>query len=499
MNLDNFLKSGFNFSHEEYELKLEYLLHNIILSIVIIMLIILSFIRFMQENYLQSFMDFVVILISLYTIYYIRKSKSHAKKIVHTILFIFFILISFSFFKTNMYITGTSWFIVLLMPAFYLGGLKTGVGVTFISTLSIILLGNIVENPYNILECIYALIPMLMASVFIYVYEKRVIIAKKLLIQKNIQLTKEVEVKTAEELILIQNNKELGDVISNSNIELYIVDYERNRYLYVNQGGLNALGYTLEEMLTMSVFDINPSLSMELVDKLKEIGKKTSNTMNITTHQKKDGSTYGVQSLIHRIIFQGKEAYAIYDINLNDQQQAQKQLLAQKDKLLQQAYYDQLTKLPNRTLFNDRLQQAIAKAKRSKKEFAIVFIDLDRFKEINDTHGHKIGDSVLCEIASRFKQILRQEDTISRFGGDEFVCIIEQLSSTVSISNLVSKLITKIKEPIIVGEHQLYLTCSIGISIYPRDTQDETMLLHMADTAMYKAKDAGKDNYKYYA
>ncbi|MCD6173203.1 MAG: diguanylate cyclase, partial [Sulfurimonas sp.] len=334
---------------------------------------------------------------------------------------------------------------------------------------------------------------------FIYIYEKRTNFIKKLLVLKNISLTKEIQDKTFEEKLLIQYNKELANVVSKSNIELYIVDYDTNKYIYVNKGGLNALGYTLEEMKKMSIFDINPSLTLEIVDGLKKHTKTKSNIMNITQHQRKDGSKYGVQSLIHTITYNGKFAYVIYDINLSDQQKAQKELLKQKDELLQQAHYDQLTKLPNRVLFDDRLKQAIAKSNRSKKEFAVMFIDLDKFKEINDNYGHKMGDIVLCEMASRFKHTLREEDTVSRFGGDEFVCIIEQLNSCKKASVLAKKLIHKIKEPFAIQGNDFILTCSIGISIYPKDTTDETRLIHHADEAMYKAKDMGKDNYQFYS
>ncbi|MFT5659445.1 MAG: diguanylate cyclase (GGDEF)-like protein [Sulfurimonas sp.] len=177
---------------------------------------------------------------------------------------------------------------------------------------------------------------------------------------------------------------------------------------------------------------------------------------------------------------------------------AQKQLLEEKEDLLQQAHYDNLTKLPNRVLFQDRLNQAIIKTNRSNKDFAVLFIDLDRFKEINDSLGHSIGDTVLCEIASRLKNTLRQEDTVSRFGGDEFLCLVQQLESCESLANLAKKLVEATKAPLKVSNVTLKLTCSIGISIYKKDAKNEQDLLRHADTAMYLAKDLGKDNYQFY-
>ena len=177
---------------------------------------------------------------------------------------------------------------------------------------------------------------------------------------------------------------------------------------------------------------------------------------------------------------------------------AQTQLIQEKEDLLQHAYYDELTKLPNRVLFHDRLKQAVAKTNRSNKDFAVLFIDLDQFKEINDSHGHTIGDSVLCEIASRLENTLRKEDTIARFGGDEFLCIVEQLESCESVAILATKLINATKEPMHMWGDTFQVTCSIGISIYKKDAKNEEVVLHHADTAMYKAKALGKDNYQFY-
>jgi len=499
MSIKNYLQSGFTFSKIEYELKLEYLLFNSGLSIVALMLFPLSSIRLYQGHYLQSFINFLFVFISIYAIVYIRKSKTHTKKIVFPLIIFFAILVASSFLLTNMHLVGASWFMILIMTAFYLIGPKVGIYLTLFSSLSIALLSQIREPNYTMLEYLYVIMPLFMASMFIYLYEQRILSAKKLLEEKNQFLLKEVELKTAEEVLLIQHNKELADVISKSNIELYIVDFESDKYLYANQGGINALGYSLEELKQITVYDTNPSLMLETVNKLKAISKSVPNVINITQHKRKDGTTYGVQSLIHSIEYQGKHSYAIYDVNLTDVHAAQSQLLKEKEELLKKAYYDNLTKLPNRTLFNDRLKQAIAKSNRSQKDFAILFIDLDKFKEVNDSFGHNVGDTVLCEVANRFQSVLRDEDTISRFGGDEFVCIIEQLNSCKSPSFLAQKLIDRIKEPIIIQENSIFLTCSIGISIYKKDATDEKNLLHHADTAMYGAKDRGKDNYQYYS
>ena len=488
--LTNFFQSGFEFSESEYELKLHHLLYNAILSIVVLMLSVLSVVRYTDGNEKLAAVEIIFIVFSITSMISIRETKYRIVKVTPIALFLFFILVSFGFYTTNTYI-GASWYIVLILPAFFLGGIKTGTIATIVSIFSIIILRTIAKDTYSIFSFFYTLMPLIITSIFVLLYELRNNKARQLLKEKNIYLEHEVELKT-------QETKELADMIDKSKIELYIVDLQTDYYLYVNQGALDAIGYSLDEMLTMTVYDINPALTVEMVKKMKELSKIQQNVMNIAHHQRKDGSLYGVQSFIHPIKYHNKNAYVIYDINLTEQQKAQDEILRQKEVLLTHAHYDTLTKLPNRVLFHDRLSQAIAKSKRSQKELALLFIDLDKFKEINDSLGHDVGDKVLIEIASRFKNSLRAEDTISRLGGDEFTVIIENLESTESASILAQKLINNAQKPIIIDGHELFVTCSIGISIYPEDAHEDKSLINTADNAMYKAKEAGKNRFKFF-
>jgi len=178
---------------------------------------------------------------------------------------------------------------------------------------------------------------------------------------------------------------------------------------------------------------------------------------------------------------------------------AEDELEEQKDILQYQAQHDELTNLPNRVLFHDRLTQSISRAKRHNKVFGLLFIDLDRFKQINDSLGHSVGDEILKETASRLLSLIREVDTLSRFGGDEFTIIVEDLKSGEDASILAQKILEVLAQPIYTGEHTLYVSCSIGISIYPDDNVNENKLLMYADAAMYRAKDEGKNNYQFYA
>lgn len=176
----------------------------------------------------------------------------------------------------------------------------------------------------------------------------------------------------------------------------------------------------------------------------------------------------------------------------------EKLLQEQKNALAHQVHHDVLTGLPNRLLFNDRLEHAINKAKRYKKQIAVFFIDLDHFKAINDTMGHDVGDEVLKIFAKRLTDSARGEDTLARMGGDEFMLIMEDVHGTQSASVVAEKIIDSVKMPILINENSLYLTGSIGISIYPKNGEDSYTLIKNADTAMYRAKDKGRNNYQFY-
>lgn len=184
--------------------------------------------------------------------------------------------------------------------------------------------------------------------------------------------------------------------------------------------------------------------------------------------------------------------------NITEQVLTKRALTAQAEKLDHQSNHDALTDLPNRRLFQDRLSQAISRARRNKNGFALLFIDLDHFKKINDSLGHDIGDQVIVQIAMRLLGALREEDTLARVGGDEFSVIVEGCQDPKNLSILAQKLSDLIKAPITIDTHTLYVSSSIGISIYPEDSTDARDLLKYADSAMYRAKDEGRDNFEFY-
>jgi len=160
------------------------------------------------------------------------------------------------------------------------------------------------------------------------------------------------------------------------------------------------------------------------------------------------------------------------------------------------AHYDVLTKLPNRTLFADRFTQAIARSKRNKTLLAVGFLDLDGFKPVNDTYGHDTGDKILIEVAARITATIRENDTISRHGGDEFSLLLSDLTSLNQCEQAMKRLHQEISKPYLISDHTIVIGASSGFTIYPLDSGEPETLLRHADQAMYQAKQAGKNCYR---
>lgn len=181
------------------------------------------------------------------------------------------------------------------------------------------------------------------------------------------------------------------------------------------------------------------------------------------------------------------------------QKEAMNAIQAARDALGYQAQHDALTGLPNRILFMDRLNHAIDKATRVSGNLGIMFLDLDRFKQINDSLGHETGDKIVTLLGERLSKLLRVEDTVARFGGDEFTILLEDITQDSDAAEIASKIIQVMDEPFVIDNHHLHLTLSIGISLYPDDGHNAEILIRNADTAMYRAKEEGRNAYQFYS
>lgn len=203
------------------------------------------------------------------------------------------------------------------------------------------------------------------------------------------------------------------------------------------------------------------------------------------------GHHYDAEANVAQIVVDGDEHLLVFMRDITERKRFQK-------KLEFQANYDAVTGLPNRLLAQDRLSQALHNAHRHKEGVALMFLDIDRFKNVNDTMGHIVGDRLLDAIGKRLKCLVRESDTVARLGGDEFLVVLAEIMDRAYVEVVAKKIIEKMAEPFSIEGRDLYLGASIGISMYPADGEDYHALLRNADTAMYQAKNEGRNTFRFY-
>ncbi len=407
----------------------------------------------------------------------------------------------------------------------------------------------------------------------------------------------------------------LGQILEESVNEIYIFDADSLRFVNVNQGARDNLGYTMEELSRMTPVDIKPEVSQEvfvgLIAPLKN-GKRKRLRFE-TVHSRKDGSRYPVEAHLQHTRLGARQVFVAIILDITERQESQARLkqaatvfdhstecimitdaasniigvnkafttvtgyteaevlgehpgilksrrhfhdsfeavkksiphtgpwqgeiwnrkkngtefpswmsisevrdqaevvtnyvcvfsdISMVKKAQEQvnhlAYHDPLTNLPNRILFNDRLEHSIQFSRRTNKQMALLFIDLDGFKNINDTYGHAAGDCVLQEVARRLINSVREVDTVARLSGDEFTIILEGINEQQNVVNIVERILADISSPFVFGQHKGLISASIGISMFPDDGMDAATLLNQADNAMYQSKKSGGRRYSFY-
>ncbi|ATB70549.1 putative diguanylate cyclase [Sulfurospirillum diekertiae] len=190
------------------------------------------------------------------------------------------------------------------------------------------------------------------------------------------------------------------------------------------------------------------------------------------------------------------KAVKIANATIRKLETAKSKLIKQKDIIYKQAHYDHLTSLANRTLLNQRLQLLVENNQYSGKKFGVLFLDLDNFKEINDSMGHDVGDMILIHVAKTLLLTTRKSDTVARFGGDEFIILIDEIEEIKALEHIAQKLIDAIQQPIRIHHLDIHITMSIGISLFPDSGKDFNQLIKNADLALYLAKESGRNNFK---
>ncbi len=291
-----------------------------------------------------------------------------------------------------------------------------------------------------------------------------------------------------------QRDLKQAAVVFEGTSEGIIITDSRHRIIAVNSAFTHITGYSLQE-----VRGKNPSILQSgrhdqafyqaMWQSLNETGQWQGELWN----RRKNGEIF--PELLTVNVVTDKDGQTTHHVGIFSDISRIKET---EYKLSHLAHHDPLTGLPNRLLFHDRLEQAILRAQREGSQAAILFLDLDRFKNINDSMGHAKGDMLLQQVAERLKEALRAEDTIARLGGDEFVLIVEALKSQEGVAAVAKHILALFNEPFCLEEQEVFINASIGISFYPGDGKDAQTLVRNADAAMYRAKAEGRNNYQLY-
>jgi len=299
------------------------------------------------------------------------------------------------------------------------------------------------------------------------------------------------ERKQAEQA-LRESEERYRDLFENANDLIQSVAQDGS-FVYVNRAWRKALGYGEEEVPGLSVFDIiHPDSKAHCTEAFRRVMAGEDLDHIEAMFVAKDGSTISVEGSVSCGLEDGKPAAtrAIFR-DTTERKRAQ-------EAIRHLAYHDALTGLPNRVLFRDRVSVALAQARRNKQMLAVMFLDLDRFKSVNDALGHMRGDELLKRVAGRLAGHVREGDTVARVGGDEFTLLLHEIPQVEDAIEVAQRILESLRRPLVVGRHKLHITTSIGITVYPNDGDDVETLMKNADTAMYRAKEQGRDNYQIY-
>lgn len=280
---------------------------------------------------------------------------------------------------------------------------------------------------------------------------------------------------------------------------IYLIDTRTMKFVDANRAGWEVVGYNRDELLQLGPFDLAVEHSRHAMTREIEqlLRSPARNTVIESIHHRKDSSVFPVEISLQTLSDQhgnGQDSHLLVALarDITEHKQAEAEL----NRL---AYYDMLTGLPNRLLFNDRLHQAAVDARRRGRFVALILLDIDRFKVVNDTMGHVAGDLMLQKMAERLKHSVREGDTIARLGGDEFALIFADVAEVRDVAQLAQNLLNRLSVPMDIDGREVFSSASIGITLYPTDTEDVESMVKFADSAMYHAKEQGRNNYQFYS
>jgi diguanylate cyclase (GGDEF)-like protein/PAS domain S-box-containing protein len=266
---------------------------------------------------------------------------------------------------------------------------------------------------------------------------------------------------------------------------------EEGNILHINDVGAKRLEWSAKDLAGKNLREIVKIESAALIPDHVRMARSNGSCTFETTYISRTGRTIVAEVNESPIELEGKSVILSVARDITERKRAERQLAYI-------ATHDALTGLPNRVLFSDRLNLALAQAQRHQHKLAVLLLDLDRFKDINDTLGHSVGDQFLRVTGKRLKGLLRKSDSLARMGGDEFLFLVTEIARPENATEVARKILDAFQEPFLVDDHELRTTASIGVTIFPDDGVDADTLLKNADIAMYRAKQKGRNNYQRY-
>ncbi|HLY52350.1 MAG TPA: sensor domain-containing diguanylate cyclase, partial [Steroidobacteraceae bacterium] len=279
-----------------------------------------------------------------------------------------------------------------------------------------------------------------------------------------------------------------------------VLDPATRAIVAANPAALRSTGYSHEEFLRLpftELFSAEGAADERVL--LARLQDSTARAPVEMRQRCKDGSFLNVEATAHRLMLDERPVLAVTVHDVTVRRVVESKLLQRHQHLEQLAHHDQLTGLPNRLYLAAHLPEALAEAKQKGTLLAVLFLDLDRFKHVNDSRGHETGDKLLKTVAQRIRQTMRAQDVVVRMGGDEFVVVLKDVESNDRVNEAAERINQALSAPMVVDGRTLVTTVSIGVALYPRDGIDMGELLRHSDTAMYQAKDRGRNNFQLFS
>lgn len=309
-----------------------------------------------------------------------------------------------------------------------------------------------------------------------------------------IHICEDITVRKQAEEALRRRERHYRKLWNDAPVAYHVLDTE-GRIIDVNRTEARMLGYEPEEMVGRSIFDFIADEEVQEAERcfrVKIAGHEFPDGHD-RLYERKDGST--IQVSIEDVLEYGRDgsvsAIRTTLLDVTERRRAE-------ETIRRLAYYDALTGLPNRTLFGMRLATALVHAHRTGEKVAVMLLDLDHFKNVNDSLGHRVGDELLKAVGRRLANVTRGTDTVARMGGDEFLVVAPEVHDELGAEDIADRMMETIRKPLTCGGRTLSVTASIGIAMYPRDGTENGILVKNADIAMYRAKNAGRNVYRIY-